>query len=52
MKGKLSKDKKKITFDYNGKVINLGKEAAPKKPLMSTIEYVGWLRRMNVNKDE
>lgn len=39
MKGKLSKDKKKITFDYDGKVMNLGKDAAPKKALMSTIGY-------------
>lgn len=39
MKGKLSQDKKKITFDYNGKVMNLGNETAPKKALMSTIGY-------------
>lgn len=35
MQGKLSKDKKPITFDYNGKVMNLGKEGGTKKPLVS-----------------
>jgi|JI6StandDraft_1071083.scaffolds.fasta_scaffold08159_4 hypothetical protein len=51
MKGKLSKDKKKITFDYNGKVMNLGNESAPKKALMSTIGYNNSLLRMNVKKE-
>lgn len=36
MKGKMSKDKN-ITFDYNGKVINLGNDKAQKKPLLSTM---------------
>lgn len=37
MQGKLSKDKKPITFDYNGKVMNLTKEGGGKKPLLSTM---------------
>jgi hypothetical protein len=39
MQGKFSKDRKRITFDYNGNIINLGNEIAPKKALMSNVGY-------------